>query len=448
MAKRSAVIAALVFAVLFVVTGAPARAVEVQRVVSPSGIEAWLVEDHSLPIIAVSFSMTGGATTDPAGKEGLANMAAGLLDEGAGDLDSQSFRRRLEDQSIGLSFRASLDDFSGALKTLTRNRDEAFSLLRLALTEPRFDAEPVERIRAQILTGIAASRNDPGDIAQRTFWALNYPGHPYGRESDGEPDTVKAITSDDLHSFVQNRLARATLVIGVAGDIAPADLVNLLDATFGKLPKQAAPFTVAAAEPAAAGQVIVVDQDVPQSTILFGQRGLPRNDPDYYAAYLVNEILGGGGFTSRLYDEVREKRGLAYSVYSYLLPLDHTALWLGAAATKNASVGQSVDVIRSEWARMGKASITADQLDAARDHVNGSFALRFDSTSGIANMLVAIQREHLGIDYIDKRSGYFDAVSLADANRIAAKLLDPKRLSIVIVGKPEGVQASKHLTSG
>ena len=426
----------------------PARAVEIQRVVSPDGVEAWLVEDHTLPIIALSFSMTGGAATDPAGKEGLANMVSGLLDEGAGDLDSQAFRRKLEDLSISLSFSASQDTFTGSLKSLTRNRDEAFDLFRLALTKPRFDDAAVERIRAQILTGIAGAKNDPNDIAQRTFWAANYPDHPYGRRSRGETESVSAITKADMLTFVSRRLARGDMVVGVAGDISAAELAPLLDSTFRDLPERAEAFSIGTATPAAQGEVIVVDQDVPQSTILFGQHGLPRNDPDYYAAYLLNHVLGGGGFTSRLYQEVREKRGLAYSVYSYLLPLDHTALWLGGAATENSVVGQSIDVIRAEWARMRDVAITPEQLAAARDNITGSFALRFNNTGSIAGMLVAIQRQDLGIEYINERNKFFEAVTLDDTNRIAKKILDPKALTIVVVGKPEGVKATKRPDAG
>ncbi len=451
MQARARAIAGFVFLSLVILVFAaptPARAVEVQRVVSPGGIEAWLVEDHMLPIIALSFSLPGGAATDPAGKEGLANMVSGLLDEGAGDLDSQAFRRRLEDQSISLNFSASQDDFSGSLRTLTRNRDEAFDMFRLAMTEPRFDDEAVERIRAQILTGIASSKNDPRDIARRTFWTANFPDHPYGRRTIGEPESVNAITKTDLVTFVRRRLARAEMVIGVAGDISAAELAPLLDATFGGLPERAEAFTIATGEPAALGEVFVVEHDVPQSTIIFGHRGLPRDDPDYYAAYLLNHVLGGGSFTSRLYEEVREKRGLAYSVYSYLLPLDHTALWLGGAATENAAVGQSIEVIRAEWERLRETAISDEQLAAARDNITGSFALRFSNTSAIANMLTAIQREDLGIDYINQRNGYFEAVTLDDVRRVAQKLLDPKALTIVVVGKPEGVAATKRPDSG
>ncbi|NKB48221.1 MAG: insulinase family protein [Alphaproteobacteria bacterium] len=434
----------LTLGVLVFAAVTPARAVEIQRVVSPGGVEAWLVEDRTLPIIALRFSMTGGTATDPWGKEGLANMASALLDEGAGDLDSQTFRRRLEDNSISLSFSASRDTFSGSLRSLTRNRDEAFDLFHLAMTEPRFDDEAVERIRAQILTGIAGRKNNPRSIANRTFWSANFPKHPYGRRSGGTVESVNALTQTDLKAFVSRRIARGDMVIGVAGDIGAAELAPLLDSTFGDLPERAEAFSIGPGEPAALGEVFVVEQDVPQSTIVFGHRGLPRDDPDYYAAYILNHVLGGGGFTSRLYEEIREKRGLAYSVSSYLQPLDHAALWLGGAATENSAVGQSLDVIRAEWARLRDTPITQERLDAARDNITGSFALRFNNTGAIAGMLVAVQRQDLGIEYIDERSKFFEAVTIDDVNRIAKKLLDPDALTIVVVGKPEGVKPTKQ----
>ena len=293
---RAAALSLAVFGLIIAVAAQPARAVDVQRVISPGGIEAWLVEDRTLPIIALSFAIKGGAATDPAGKEGLANMVSGLLDEGAGELGSREFRRILEDQSIGLSFSASQDRFGGDLRTLTRNRDEAFDLLRLALTEPRFDSEAVERIRAQILAGIAGSKNNPGDIASRTFWRANFPDHPYGRRTRGEAESVAAITEEDLRTFVRRRLARAEMVIGVAGDISAAALGPLLDKTFGRLPERAEAYTIVERPPAAVGEIIVVEHEVPQSTILFGHDGIAREDPDWYAAVLLNRVLGGGGF--------------------------------------------------------------------------------------------------------------------------------------------------------
>jgi len=438
-------ISAPVFAVLVAFVPVSAKAIEIERVISEGGIEAWLVEDHSLPIISFQFLFSGGAATDPRSRAGLANMVSGLLDEGAGELDSQSFQRRLSDESISLSFSASRDNFAGSLKTLTRNRDEAFDLLRIALTEPRFDPDSVTRIRAQILAGIASRTNDPDRIAQQTFWEAIFPGHPYAQPLEGTAESVAAITEDDLRTFVTRRLARNELIVGVVGDMTADELKILLDKTFGALPERSEAFTIPKVEPAAGGEVIVVQAENPQSRILFGQKGLYRDDPDYYAALVLNHILGGGSFTSRLYDEIREKRGLAYSVYSYLLPLDSAALWLGGAGTENAAVSVSVELVKNQWANLRAFGVSQDELDKAKANLVGSFGLRFDSSSAIAGMLVAVQRRDLGIEFINERNDLIARVTLDDVNRVAARLLDPEALTVVVVGNPANITATRTI---
>ena len=438
----SALLATPLLAATLLMSSSPARAMEIQSVVSDSGIESWLVEDHSLPIVSMRFLFPGGAATDPDGREGLANMASGLLDEGAGDMDSQTFQARLADQSISLSFDASLDNFSGNLKTLSRNRDEAFGLLRLALREPRFDDDAVERIRAQILTGIAARANDPGRIANEAFWAATFRGHPYARPPVGTPESVAAITVDDLRDFVSGRIARDNLIVGVVGDVTPDELKALLDSSFGALPEKARPFDLPKTDPGAAGEVIVVQKDNPQARVIFGQRGLYRDDPDYYAALVLNHILGGGSFTSRLYEEVREKRGLAYSVYSYLLPMEFAALWLGGAGTENGAVSVSIDLIRKQWANIRSFGVSQEELDKAKANLTGSFGLRFDNSSSIAGLLVAVQQRGLGIDYVNNRNSLIDQVTLEGVNEVARRILDPDALTVVVVGKPENIDAT------
>ena len=438
-------ISAPVFAILVAFVPVSAKAIEIERVISEGGIEAWLVEDHSLPIISFQFLFSGGAATDPRSRAGLANMVSGLLDEGAGELDSQSFQRRLSDESISLSFSASRDNFAGSLKTLTRNRDEAFDLLRIALTEPRFDPDSVTRIRAQILAGIASRTNDPDRIAQQTFWEAIFPGHPYAQPVEGTAESVAAITEDDLRTFVTRRLARNELIVGVVGDMTADELKILLDKTFGALPERSEAFTIPKVEPAAGGEVIVVQAENPQSRILFGQKGLYRDDPDYYAALVLNHILGGGSFTSRLYDEIREKRGLAYSVYSYLLPLDSAALWLGGAGTENAAVSVSVELVKNQWANLRAFGVSQDELDKAKANLVGSFGLRFDSSSAIAGMLVAVQRRDLGIEFINERNDLIARVTLDDVNRVAARLLDPDALTVVVVGNPANITATRTI---
>jgi len=424
---------------LILVWAAPAQAIEIKKVVSPQGVEAWLVEDHTNPIITMNFAFRGGAALDPVGKEGLANLVASTLDEGAGDLDSQVFQQELEDLSIALSFRAGRDSFSGSLRTLTRNHDRAFELLKLAMTEPRFDSEAVERIRSQILAGIRRSSEDPRRIAGRTLIKTLFPDHPYGRAVRGSAESVPVIKLVDLNLFKSQRLAKDNLVVSVVGDVTPAALGRLLDSSFAALPAKASPWQLDEAKTNTGNRTIIVDKPIPQSVIRFGQAGIKRDDPDFFPAYVMNYVLGGGGFESRLYEEVREKRGLAYSAFSYLSPFNHAALIMGGAGTANERAAETVKILKDEWRRMSERGLSAEELDGAKTYLTGSYPLRFSSSGRIASMLTGIQLERLGIDYIDKRNGYVNAVTLQDVNRVAKKLLDPDNLTLVVVGQPDGI---------
>ncbi len=426
-------------ALLVLATGLPARAVEVQQVTSPGGITAWLVEDHSNPILSLDMAFTGGAALDPEGREGLAYLVSGLIDEGAGELESQAFQGMLQDLSIRLSFDAGLDTFRGSLRSLTENRETAFDLLRLALSEPRFDEEPVGRIRSQIMVQLAQESENPNVIAQQALRQLLFPGHPYSRPVHGTPETVRAIGVDDMRRFVSERFARDALTVAVVGDVTAEELGPLLDHAFLGLPAEAAPFDLPEVEPQAQGEVLVIERDVPQSVMAFAQGGLKRDDPDFYAAHVATRILGAGGFSSRLYDEVREKRGLAYSVYSYLYPLERSALVQGGVATANARAGEALDVIREQWALMGAEGPTGEEVEDAKTYLTGSYPLRFSSTAGISGTLLGIQLDDLGIDYVNIRNDLVEAVTLEDAQRIARELFRPEDLTVVIVGRPDGV---------
>jgi zinc protease len=414
----------------------PSAAVQIQRVVT-DGMEAWLVEDHANPIIAVRAAFRGsGAATDPADKAGLARLAAALLDEGAGDMDSQAFQGRLDDLAIRLGFDADLDNFGGSFETLTSNRDTAFELMRLALTQPRFDPEAIARMRGQLEAHIRSQQEDPDWLANRQLWTTLFPNHPYGRPVEGTLDTLPRIDREDLRKFTAERLARDRLVLGVVGDITPAELAPLLKATFGRLPK-GAPASVAETVPAATGGAAIVDMDVPQSAIAFAQGGLRRDDPRFYALTVLNQILGGGGLTSRLFDEVREKRGLVYSVYTGLVPLDHAALILGGAGTANERVAETIQVIREQWRRLASEGVNATELADSKTYLTGSFPLRFSGSGRIAGLLVSVQLDNLGIDYLDRRNGLIEAVTLEDVNALARHLLSPDKLTFVIVGQPK-----------
>ena len=439
--QRAAGLAVAIVAAALAVSGASTAgaAIEVHKVAGKSGVVAWLVEDRSNPIVSVSFGFRAGGSLDPAGKEGLAELTSVLLDEGAGGMNALAFQKKLENLSISLEFEVGRDQFRGTLRTLSRHRVAAFRMIGLALTEPRFDADAVERMRGNLLASHRRNTQRPNYLARRAFWSSAYPDHPYGRPVSGTEKSLGAIGRADLKRFVSDNFARDNLFIGVVGDVTPAQLTVLLDTAFGGLPAQQKRRPVPAVAPNLPGGIVVKKFDTPQSVAVFGQPGLPRRHPDYYAAYILNHIIGGGGFTSRLYREIREKRGLAYSVYSYLWPMQRSALFLGAVATRNARVAESVRIVRAEWARMAGEGPTADELAAAKKYITGSYPLRFSSSSRIADMLVGLQFEGLEPDYFARRNGYIERVSLADVRRVARELLKPERLTFVVVGKPAGL---------
>ncbi len=430
--------AASLVLMLAVVVAAPlVRATEITRVVSPGGIEAWLVREHSIPLIAVQVGFRSGAALDPDGKAGLANIVSGLLDEGAGDLASGAFQKRLEDRAIRLSFDARMDRFSGRLMTLSEEKDEAFRLLGLALGAPRFDPDPVERIRRQITVSLRRRAEDPDQLANLAWYARLFGDHPYGRPLEGTEESVARVTAKDMRAFVAQSFTRDNLVVTVVGDVDPERLGTLLDETFSQLPATSdRPAEISNAHVRADGQVQVIERDIPQSVVVFGDSSIKRDHPDWYAAYVLNYILGGGGFASRLMIEVREKRGLAYSVGSYLYPYEKAALMVGHVATENARVNESIDLIRKEIGRLRETGPTTEELQNAKTYITGSFPLNLDSNGKIARFLLMVQLRGLGLDYLEKRNSYIEAVTLEDARRVAKSVLDPEKLVFVVVGSP------------
>jgi zinc protease len=424
--------------IAFGAAGPAPAASKIEPIVSPGGIKAWLVREPSVPMVALDFAFTGGANADPAGKPGVANMVSSMLDEGAGDLSAQTFQERMEEKAIEIGFTAARDQFRGSLRTLSVNLDEAVTLLRLALTAPRFDAEAVERIRNQLLAELSRSSTNPNEIANRRFWATAFPDHPYGRPSKGTPETISTITADDMKTYARNVFAREQLTVGIVGDLSAEAAGQLIDRVFGALPEKPALAPVADRAIQGLGERIVINLDVPQTVINFGGPGIGRHDPDFMAAYVVNHIYGAGTHTSRLYNEVREKRGLAYSIRSSLYWMDSANVIVGGTATRSDRAGETLSIIDTEMKRLAAEGPTQDELDKAKAYLKGSYALSYDTSSKIAGQLVQIQLDKLGIDYPERRSAMIDAVTLADAKRVAKRLLDTKSLTVV-VGRAQGL---------
>ena len=428
-----------VFGLLLLVPSA--YATKIQNVVSPGGIEAWLVEDYAVPIVAMNFAFDGGAAQDPEQKPGVANMLSGLLDEGAGDLDSEAFQSALVERSIQISFDAGRDEFFGTLRMLAEDRDEGFRLLALALQSPRFDAEPVQRIRAQIESNLRRAAKDPESVAMEAMCVAAFPNHPYGRPVDGTLDSLKAIDVADLQAYRQNVFARGRLNIVLVGAIDAAAAGAALDRVFGPLPAE--PKLTPVPDVVAASADIHIAQPIPQTLVRFGGPGIDRHDPDFMAAYVANHVFGGGSFSSRLYSEIREKRGLAYSISSTLVPMAHSNAVAGGTATRADRAGETVEIIREQAKKFAEEGPTADELAKAKSYLIGSYALRFDSSAKIARQLLGIKLDGLGIDYVEKRNDMIAAVTLDDAKRAAKRLYSGAVSTLVLVGPENTATAPK-----
>ena len=430
-----AAIALGAFMTIAVTLPRPAEAVNIQEVTSPGGITAWLVEDYTVPIVTVNFAFRGGAAQDPAGKAGLANLMSGLLDEGAGELDSVAFQTRLQDLNVDLSFDAGRDAFFGNLRTLKQHQEEAFELLRLALNEPSFDEEPLARVRGQVLSTIRRAETDPSEIAGKAWREVLFGDHPYGRPTEGTLESVAAIGEDDLRAFHGRTLARGNLVLAVVGAIDAETLGRELDRAFGGLPAKAELKPVAEVTPRE-GVHRHVALAVPQTVIRMGGEGLTRTDPDFIPAYIANHIVGGGSFSSRLYEEIREKRGLAYSVGTGLAAFDHAGAYVAAAATRADAARTAIEVMTDGIERFAAEGPTQEELDKAKSYLIGNYALRFDDSRKIARQLISIQLDRLGIDYIDKRNDLVRAATLEDVKRAAERVFGGEP-SIITVGPGE-----------
>jgi zinc protease len=417
---------------------AAAHAFTIQEVKSPGGITAWLVEEKAVPLMAMNFSFRSGSAQDPQGREGAAEFLTGMMDEGAGDMLSQEFQRKREELAFRMSFSADADFFEGSFQTLTGNRAESVALLKLAITRPRFDAEPLERVRQQFLLNVKEKEQDPQSIAWRAWMQKVMPGDPYARPGDGTEASMTAISAEDLGATHRRIFSRDTLQVAVVGDISAAELAPLLDEIFGGLPSSPRQ-ELAPASTAAGPQQQIIARDMPQSVIVFGHEGILRSDPDFIPAFVMSEILGGGGLSSRLSEEIREKRGLTYGVSFGLSPMLRTGLFAGMLQTRNESAGEALSVTREVLARMAAEGPTQAELDEAKTYLTGSYALRFSSNSAIARQLLGLQQQNLGIDYVEKRNAMVEAVTLEQVKAQAKRLLHPDRLIVTVVGRPEGL---------
>lgn len=415
---------------------------QVQRIVSPGGIEIWYVKEPNIPVISVTLGFRGGSANDPENKSGLGNFALELLDQGAGQLSGLEFRQALADRGISFSKDLSHDLISISLQTLTKHRKKAFSLLGIALKDAHFREDAVKRIRSQILNVLAEKERNPRTIAGQSWIGDALKNHPYARTIDGTKKSIESISSSDLKKWADTHFVLDNLIVGVAGNISANEISELIDNALIGLKNSSSVSKINDFDFPDVGRTQIIQMPLTQSIVVFGLSGLKRNDPDFYAAYIMNHILGGGSFSSRFYQEIREKRGLAYSVYSYLLTRRHGGLLLGSVSTRNDAVVQVLSIIRSEIVKMVNRGVSEGELLAAKKYLTGAFPLRFDSGYKISEILVQMQLESLGIDFLGKRNNLIEAVTQKDVQRVAKRLLKSEQFRVVVVGDLNNLERS------
>ena len=417
----------------------PHSAVNVDVVVSPRGLKFWLVTSRAVPLVSLEFAVRGGAAQDPAAKAGLGALMAGLLDEGAGEFNSQAFHRALDEKAVEMSFHCERDHWSGRMRTLVKNLDRAAELLRLAVNAPRFDDEPFERVREHMNARLRHDANDPATLANRNWKAKSFPHHPYGQPADGSLETLARIERADLVNSAKCGIARDNLLIAVVGAIDKKGAAAIVDKAFADLPAKGDLKLVSEAPFAGLGSIDTIDLDVSQSTIRFGRPALKREDPDFIPSIVAAHVLGGSGnMTSRLFREVREKRGLAYTVFGAFYSLEHGAYFYGGTTTKNERARESFDVASAEIRDVAVNGLSKEELEKGKTYLIGSYPLRFDTSAKIASQLVHIQLERRAPEWLIERNQAIAAVTMESVKRAAHRAFGDGSLHTIVVGKPEG----------
>ena len=413
----------------------PAAAADIKNLDLGKETQVWFAEDHTVPIVALVAALPSGSAYDPATKAGLASFAASLMDEGAGGLDSKAFHEALANRAIQFRAGVERDYMTISVVTLTENLPEAMHLLQLALTRPRFDADAVARVRTQTLQGLEQAQSQAPATARRNFATIFFNGHPYGHASDGDAASIASITVDDLRGFARSHWVRGGLKISVAGDITAPAAIKLIADTFKPVPAVTPPPPPPIGKLGQPG-LHVTPMAVPQPSVMFGLPGIMRHDPDFIPGYVANYILGGGGFSSRLMDEVRVKRGLTYGIETQLSSYSRASIMVGSVATRADAVNQTISVVKDTLGKFAASGATQTELDDAKTYLTGSFPIAFASNAGIASQLSAFQRQGLDIGYVARRNSLIQAVTLDDVKRVAKRLYDPARLTVVVAGTP------------
>ena len=421
---------------IFLLYENPSKAIDFQSLESEKGIKFWLINDKSLPLISMSFSFKGGAMNDPKEKTGLTNLMTSLLDEGTKEFTSEEFKLFMKENGVKIYISTRKDKVEGTFQVVSSQKEQGFWLLHESINNALFRPEQINKVKSQIEASIKIDESDSSTIASDKFNELFFSDESMQKKVKGTLGSIKNILRADLMKSYKKNFTKNNLVIGIAGDIKSDLATKYIDYVFGDLPVSKEKVKQPNIKSLKSGQE-VVEMETPQSTVVFGQRGLGRKSPDYFKARIVNYVLGGGGFQSRLYKEIREKNGLVYSIYSYLMPYEKDGLIVGGFQTRNKTVGETIDKLRNEWLKIKEKGISKKELDNAKAYYKGSFSRNLISTLSLSKLLMTVQYYDLGENYFLERDNIIDNINIKDVNEVATNLFDEDQLFFMIVGKPE-----------
>ncbi len=428
---------AAIFFLLFVITfllSVDAFALDVRRTVFHSGLVVLHSENHNLPIVMVTAIIKAGQLNEPVEKAGTAHLVAELLTEGTKNLTSRDISEQIDFIGASLDASAGADFTTVTLSVLKKDFRKGFSIFADALLNPVFPQNEIFRVRERVKGFLKQQEEDPSFLADRAFRKEVFEGHPYARLTEGSPVSLDAVTRDDLIGFHSDFFVPNNSILAIAGDLTPEELSSIIDEYLGAWKTKTLPGkTVAPVPKSRAKKAVKIDKDLTQANIVLGHIAISRDNPDYYAVSVMNYILGGGGFSSRLMQSIRDTMGLAYDVHSFFTAHKASGTFKAGLQTKNESAGVAIDEIRRQINRIRKEAVSDEELAEAKAYLTGSFLRRLDTNRKIADFLASVEFYELGTDYVKKYAEYINAVTKEDILRVAHNYLDPENYILVIV---------------
>ncbi|MBI3803160.1 MAG: insulinase family protein [Nitrospirae bacterium] len=442
----------LVFAVLSLLltlaASVPAAEIKPKRIVTENGITLLILERPSLPIVSVTALVRAGSLYDPNNKAGLANLTTSLLDEGTKKRTSTQIADAVDFIGADLSASANEDYMTATLHLLKKDADTGFDLLSDILINPVFDPKEVERVRKSILGTLISEKDQPQAVASRAFRGIVFGEHPYRNPVIGGEETVPNITREEIVSFHRSYFVPNNLILSIVGDVTEKEAVALTKKYFGKWERKQIVFPrVGPPTPFQGKKLELIDKELTQASVMLGHVGIDRANPDYYAVTVMNYILGGGGFSSRMMADIRDNKGLVYSIYSYFEANRYPGEFAVSLQTRSKSTNEAIEGVVQEIARIRKEPVVDRELAEAKAYLVGSFPLRMETTARLAALLASIEYYQLGLDYFEKYPSYINRVTREDVLRVAQKYLDPDHYALVVVAKQSDAQIKELPTA-